>query len=547
MRKTGFIISCVLSVLFALTSTSCANGEAEKLRMVEELSDVDNDSAVSILENIDTLRLDKSRRALYHLLRLRFHYLSGNNPALPDSMPAWAEREILNDGDPDNVFEIHFWKISHHLGQRNIISAMLEAEMSRLLLQETTHNKTDKTVLEAHIDKTEGEIWSVAGDANLAISHMQKADRGYSEAKAHDYIVSNQSNKINLAEILYDKGFYTEAIELLDSVKPINKKMQLEAKFHKLAPLIRLQRFEDVRRITQELQKEDEDIHIALLPAMAEVALADGDVALAKRYVAEFLEPGIYNLQIFYLQRKIAEKEGDFAKALEWQKTISELEGKRYSGVSTAELSQALDRQNEMLMEENRDKARKQHKTLITIIILSAFALIAGASAAFWIIRKRKARMDELVMEIEELRNRDSERGARIGGLLTQRFESMNRLCDEYFNLNDIKDENLARNEIYKTLSAQLKEMGGESFRKKLEESLNENMDGLMTRFREAFPGDNESAIMFLYFSSGFSAKAVGIFTKLKKSSVYSRRRRLREKIEQSSTPYRDEFLSMLS
>lgn len=547
MRKTGFIISCVLSVLFALTSTSCANGEAEKLRMVEELSDVDNDSAVSILENIDTLRLDKSRRALYHLLRLRFHYLSGNNPALPDSMPAWAEREILNDGDPDNVFEIHFWKISHHSGHHNLISAMLEAEMSRLLLQETTHNKTDKTVLEAHIDKIEGEIWSVAGDANLAISHMQKADIGYSEAKAHDYIVSNQSNKINLAEILYDKGFYTEAIELLDSVKPINKKMQLEAKFHKLAPLIRLQRFEDVRRITQELQKEDEVIRIALLPAMAEVALADGDVALAKRYVAEFLEPRIYNLQIFYLQRKIAEKEGDFAKALEWQKTISELEGNGYSGVSTAELSQALDRQNEMLMEENRDKARKQRKTLITIIILSAFALIAGASAALWIIRKRKARMDELVMEIEELRNRDSERGARIGGLLAQRFESMNRLCDEYFNLNDIKDENLARNEIYKTLSAQLKEMGGESFRKKLEESLNENMDGLMTRFREAFPGDNESAILFLYFSSGFSAKAVGIFTKLKKSSVYSRRRRLREKIEQSSTPYRDEFLSMLS
>lgn len=547
MRKTGFIISCVLSVLFALASTSCANGEAEKLRMVEELSDVDNDSAVSILENIDTLRLDKSRRALYHLLRLRFHYLSGNNPALPDSMPAWAEREILNDGDPDNVFEIHFWKISNHSGHHNLISAMLEAEMSRLLLQETTHNKTDKTVLEAHIDKMEGEIWSVAGDANLAISHMQKADRGYSEAKAHDYIVSNQSNKINLAEILYDKGFYTEAIELLDSVKPINKKMQLEAKFHKLAPLIRLQRFEDVRRITQELQKEDEVIRIALLPAMAEVALADGDVALAKRYVAEFLEPGIYNLQIFYLQRKIAEKEGDFAKALEWQKTISELEGNGYSGVSTAELSQALDRQNEMLMEENRNKVREQRKTLITIIILSTFALIAGASAALWIIRKRKARMDELVMEIEELRNRDSERGARIGGLLTQRFESMNRLCDEYFNLNDIKDENLARNEIYKTLSAQLKEMGGESFRKKLEESLNENMDGLMTRFREAFPGDNESAILFLYFSSGFSAKAVGIFTKLKKSSVYSRRRRLREKIEHSSTPYRDEFLSMLS
>lgn len=155
--------------------------------------------------------------------------------------------------------------------------------------------------------------------------------------------------------------------------------------------------------------------------------------------------------------------------------------------------------------------------------------------------------MDNLVMEIEELRSRDTERGARIGGLLAQRFESMNRLCDEYFNLNDIENENIAKNEIYKTLSAQLKEMGSESFRKKLEESLNENMDGLMAKFREAFPGDNEAAVLFLYFGSGFSAKAVGIFTKLKKSSVYTRRRRLRERIEQSDTPYREEFLLMLN
>ena len=130
--------------------------------------------------------------------------------------------------------------------------------------------------------------------------------------------------------------------------------------------------------------------------------------------------------------------------------------------------------------------------------------------------------MDNLVAEIEGLHRKEDERGAKIGELLAQRFESMNRLCDEYFNLSDIKDENLAKNEIYKTLSAQLKEMGSEGFRKRLEESLNENMDGLMARFR-------------------------GIFTKLKKSSVYTRRRRLRERIEQSDTPYREEFLSMLN
>lgn len=536
----------MLSVLFALALTACANREAMKLDAADRLSDVDNDSAFAILKTVDTLKLDHRQKAFYHLLNLRLHYLTGVNTAFPDSMPAWAEEEIKKEGNPDNLFELHFWNIPRYQSRNDLVSAMLEAEASRLMLPKTSHNKEDRIILEAHIDKSEGEIWSMAGDAALAISLMQNADRRYSKAHVHDYIVSNQQNKINLAQTLHDKGLYEESIEMLDSVNPINEEIRRHARFCRLSPLIKLERYEDVRKITRELLDEGTD-SFPLLTAMAEVALHDGNVALAKKYLAKFLEPGIYNLTALYLKRKIAENEGNFAMALEWQKIISELDNQQSVHVPAAEIRQALDRQQKQIVEESRLKAENSRNTTIFVIVLSSLAIAAIVAVAVRLIRKRKARMDNLVAEIEGLRNKDSERGAKIGSLLTQRFESMNRLCDEYFNLSDIKDENLAKNEIYKTLSAQLKEMGSEAFRKKLEESLNENMDGLMTRFRAAFPGDGEAAVLFLYFASGFSAKAVGLFTKLKKSSVYTRRRRLRERIEQSDTPFRDEFLSILN
>lgn len=546
MKKIWVISACLLSVLYVLALTACGNREAEKLDAVDRLSDVDNDSAISILKTIDTLRLNRGQKAFYHLLNLRLYYLSGGNQALSDTIPAWAEEEIKKEGNPDNLFEIHFWKMNTYMSLHDAISGMLEAEASRLLLPETSQNETDKIILEAHIDKFEGELWSIAGDGGAAISLMQKADRGYAKSENHDYIVSNQHNKINLAETLYAKGLYEESLEMLDSIKPVNDDMRRKAEFHRLSSLKKLERYDDIRKITRELLEEGVD-SFPLLTAMAEVALYDGDVALAKKYVAKFLEPGVYNLSAFYIQRKIAEKEGNFAEALELQKMISELENQNSFYVSASEIRQALDRQRKLQLEESRLKAESSRNTTIFVIILSALAIAAIVAIAILLIRKRKARMDNLVAEIEGLHRKDDERGAKIGGLLSQRFESMNRLCDEYFNLSDIKDENLAKNEIYKTLSAQLKEMGSEGFRKRLEESLNENMDGLMARFRAAFPGDGESAVLFLYFSSGFSAKAVGIFTKLKKSSVYTRRRRLRERIEQSDTPYREEFLSMLN
>lgn len=547
MKWAIAVIFCVLSVFVALVCGSCASREARMLETVNVLSDIDNDSAVKILNSIDTTRLNVREKAYRELLRVRFHYLRAGDPSFPDTLPQWVQREMLINGNSDNVFDVHFWNSTLYVNQGKFILAMLEAEMGRNALPATTYSDRDKAILEAHIDRTVANIWLYAGENDLAISYLKKADDGYSKATGTEYVVENQFNKMQLAEEMAQMGSDEQAFTLLDAVKPLDNKIYHEIQRLKLTSLIKTGQYDQAREIAVGLLSAGVD-SLLLMPAMAEIAIHDGNIKLAKKYADKFCANGVLTLQIIKIYEQIAEGEGDLALALKIQKEISELSQIRHGSIiSGVELKEALDRQNSQILNKNRRKAERSRNEAIIVICLSLVIIVLVVGWTFTIIRKKKARMDNLVMAIEELRIRDNEKNSRISGLLAQRFESMNRLCDEYFNVSDLTNENLAKNEIYKTLVAQLKEMGGEKFRKRLEESLNENMDNIMDRFRETFPGDNEGAMLFLYFGSGFSARAVGIFTGLKKSSVYSRRRQLKQNIEKSETPYKEKFLSLIN
>lgn len=544
-----WLLGAVISVTTAfvmLACCSCTDGGGAKLDAVNRLADVDNDSAIGILNTVDTTRLSYRQKAYYELLRMRFHYLDGGNPAFPDTLALWAQEEMLAEGKPDNVFEVYFWNSNVCMKQGRLISALLDAEMSRVVLPGTKYPEDDKIILEAHIDGMVANIWRLSGDMKLAMSYLRKAGEAYSKVKGSDYISGTQYNKMQIAEEMAYAGNALGAIALLDSVKPLNGDMERQLRRTRLLPLIKSGRIDDARGIVDGLLDEGMDSLPLMLP-MAEIALHDGNLALARKYVDRFSADAAITLHGLELYVRIAEREGDLHSALEIQKKITELSGSYTPRISSVELKTALDSQNRRLMNESQLKARRNRDVTVMVIVLSLIAIISIIAGAAFIIRKRKAEKDNLVMEIEELRVHDFERDSKISRLLTQRFESMSRLCDEYFNLSDIKNENLAKNEIYKTLVAQLKEMGSEKFRKKLEESLNENMDGVMDRFRETFPGDRDGAALFLYFSSGFSAKAVGIFMGLKKSSVYTRRRNLRERIEHTDTPYKEKFLLLLN
>ncbi|WP_303744262.1 hypothetical protein, partial [uncultured Muribaculum sp.] len=77
-----------------------------------------------------------------------------------------------------------------------------------------------------------------------------------------------------------------------------------------------------------------------------------------------------------------------------------------------------------------------------------------------------------------------------------------------------------------------IEDMKGHKFRSELEHNLNQDLNGIITKLREEMPQLSKYDINFLIYTfAGFSTKSICIFTNLKRPSVYSKKKRLKEYI----------------
>ena len=78
---------------------------------------------------------------------------------------------------------------------------------------------------------------------------------------------------------------------------------------------------------------------------------------------------------------------------------------------------------------------------------------------------------------------------------------------------------------------------------------LDDSFDGLMTHFRESYPGKRQGYYQLVsYLFAGFGATTIcTIIPKYNKNNIYVEKSRLKQLIHDSNSPYKDSFLEMLS
>lgn len=80
-----------------------------------------------------------------------------------------------------------------------------------------------------------------------------------------------------------------------------------------------------------------------------------------------------------------------------------------------------------------------------------------------------------------------------------------------------------------------------------LEQSLNMVYEGIMDKLRESFPHMKDADRLFLMLTfAGFSSKTISVLCDINLGNYYNKRSRLRAKIEESDSPYRDLLLSAI-
>ena len=217
-------------------------------------------------------------------------------------------------------------------------------------------------------------------------------------------------------------------------------------------------------------------------------------------------------------------------------------------------IGNSIDNMNNVVMDYRKAQAERLNKIAYKakkrfwLAVGAIVAIVAMSIGGYYIYRRRKNNeIEHLIDTVQELSHEVKSRRNSIDALVRERFLTINSLCDDYFELSDMPGDSHLKNAIFKNVKTRIKEMSSASFRNQLAERLNDDLNGVVERFESQLPElSADDRVVFIYSAAGFSIKSIGLFLNLKKSSVYTRRRRLREAIESSQAVDKEEFISFL-
>lgn len=178
--------------------------------------------------------------------------------------------------------------------------------------------------------------------------------------------------------------------------------------------------------------------------------------------------------------------------------------------------------------------------TLIVVLVVGCFIYVTARRK---FIKKRKE-IEELSMLISERTDRNKELETKVDALYGSRLDTLNLLCNEYFEKNDSEKVKLT---LYNEVEKHILSLRDSKSISELEKIVNTYLDDILIKVKQQLPILSRNDMVFLtYLYAGFSPRAVCIFTDIKIKNFYNRRSRLKERILASDAPDREYFVSKM-
>lgn len=133
-----------------------------------------------------------------------------------------------------------------------------------------------------------------------------------------------------------------------------------------------------------------------------------------------------------------------------------------------------------------------------------------------------------------------------IAILFSKQYKLLDKLCTVYYETHGCRKDKEA---IYNKVKQEMELFSNDrEFIKNLENIVNQNMNNVMAITRMAMPHLSEMDFRLLCFLfSGFSAKAISVFTGDSTGNIYVRKSRLKKEISAIEAPESSFILSQLA
>lgn len=145
--------------------------------------------------------------------------------------------------------------------------------------------------------------------------------------------------------------------------------------------------------------------------------------------------------------------------------------------------------------------------------------------------------------ELENLSSKLRESSSRMPEIYRERWTTLNMLCKQLHNKDNVKHERTVTK-----IKTAINRIKSPEFYDTLENELNRDMDGIVTRLREQYPDLKEKDIQLCIITfANMGTVTIAFLFDTTVDYVYVLRDRLRKRIAKSDSPYKDLFISLLS
>ena len=557
MKKiAGFIVIALLICMMG----ACDRPESRRLQRAEAVMESAPDSALAILDSIDTASLTHaSDRALYALL-LTQGRIKTYEVLTDDSLISTAVRYYEDHGPDSNLMKSLFYQGEILSNNREFSKAILPSMRAREMAI-----SADNPYWHAKASELIGDILSLTYQKDSALIYINEAVTNYLKS---DKIANYRYCIVDLGTVYGNIGKYDLSIKLIDSIYHIAlEEADSNLTAYSLNVLYAMSflsgKNDDALRYFNEL-KEYRDYYEISLQDMAwntQISLNDSTFRLFEEYINKYPlsnNSATSNANALYTRLLYHKKKNNLDSAIICYDSLFNV----FSGETNNVLKQSVVNSQKKYIETIAKDNEHELQNLRRLIIVVAIIFIIVSIAVLIFIRQqnrlKRSELENKMKDIMILSGRIKDQDKRMNrlsisqnrilhlceNLYKERWDTINNLCNEYF---DKEDSDFSRRKIIAAVEKEINKLGEKKHILIIEKSINRHMNGIMDKIRTQCPWLKEDeTILIELIIAGFNTKAICLIMKIKLNSFYSKRRRIIEKIVSSNISDRNIILSKI-
>lgn len=547
--------SLLTALLMIISAVACRDVNENALVTAENLMMEHPDSALSVLESIDGSCLTGELQAR-HALLLSQAYDKNYIDLTSDSLISIATDYYEKHGNDRHRLMAYLYKGIVQFNAKDYTNSIVSLTMAENVAQQLN----DCFYL-GRIYNTMGDLYNATYNSDAQLQCRKLAVEQFDKVADKEYY---KWAVLELASAYTDAGEPDKCLDILDSLVGVSGNDSLfaaDCMEAAITPLIRTGNYNRAKIVTDSLKK---------IPSY--ILSANNNANLVRCY----LSSGQLDSALIILNqmKKTAVDNDSMAIKLAWidyYKSAGDYKS-AYGALKNADIYQdsiVRDALRQSVVYAQRDfynvqsQSAKQKISRVygyifigTIIAVLIVALIVIYAKLRMQLKDRELELN--INEIALLTAKISESSCRVDTgadgdelhvivdrLLARWFAPLNNLFDEYYETGDSVS---AKSTMFTRVEKELKKITSDKSIKDIVDIVDDSLGGALSRLRNDYSEINDKDITFLALNiAGLSPRAICLFLDIKIKTVYSRRKRLKDKIAVLDTPDKDTLLKYLA